>query len=119
MSDRSEGSVRKDRLLFLLGLCRKAGAMKSGEEGCEAAVKSGKAYLVVLSDDASGNTSKKFHDKCAFYQVPILTAPYGKVRLGQAMGLSPRSCIAITEEGLARLINECIKTCTEEVENIG
>ena len=110
---------KKDQVLFLLGLCRKAGAVASGEEGCEAAVKSRKAQLVLLSDDASANTTKKFHDKCSFYHVPIETAPYDKVRLGKAMGQSPRSCLAITNQGLADLISKELKTCTEGVENIG
>ena len=108
-----------DRLLFLLGLCRKAGAVKSGEEGCLAAIRSREAYLVIISEDASSGTSKKFKDKCSFYHVPVETAPYDKVRLGQAMGISPRSCMAITNEGLAELIQKEFKTCTEEVENIG
>lgn len=121
MSNQSQPGkkAKNDRLLFLLGLCRKASAVSSGEELCEAAVKSGKAFLVLVSVDASANTNKKFHDKCAFYHVPIQTAPYGKERLGKAMGTSPRSCMAITNEGLANLINEALKTCIEEVENIG
>ena len=110
---------KKDRLLFLLGLCRKAGAVKSGEEGCLAAIRSREAYLVLLSSDASAGTAKKFHDKCTFYHVPIETAPYDKVRLGEAMGMSPRSCMAVTSQGLAELIQKEFKTCTEEVENIG
>ena len=93
-----------DRMLFLLGLARKAGAVRSGEEGCLAAIRSREAYLVIISEDASDGTSKKFHDK---------------VRLGHAMGVSPRSCMAIINEGLAELIQKEFKTCTEEVENIG
>lgn len=99
--------------LQLLGLCRISSHAESGEEKCEAAVKSGKAFLVILSKDASKNTNKKFHDKCSFYQVPILDAPFDKEQLGRAMGQSQRSCIAITEQGLAKKLQTIIETMGE------
>lgn len=102
-------SEKKDPALQLLGICRISNHAESGEERCEAAIKSGKAFVVILSKDASNNTRKKFHDKCAFYEVPILDAPFDKEAIGRAMGMSQRSCVAITEEGLANKLIQLIK----------
>ena len=37
----------------------------------EKAVKTGEAALVILAEDASENTQKKFRNMCEFYQVPL------------------------------------------------
>ena len=86
---------KKSKALFLLGLCRKAGKSASGEFSCEDAIRKGTAHLVLLSEDASHNTHKKFHNKCTFYSVPIIDTPFSKEALGAAMGQTARSCVAI------------------------
>ena len=55
----------------MIGLATKAGKVASGEFCTEKEVKSGRAYLVIVADDASDNTKKKFQNMCDFYQVPI------------------------------------------------
>ena len=50
---------------FLIGLSMKAGKIAGGEFAAEKAVKQGKAYLLVLAEDASANTEKKFRNMCA------------------------------------------------------
>ena len=37
----------------------------------EKAVKEGKASLVIISSEASGNTRKKFTNMCSYYKVPL------------------------------------------------
>ena len=48
------------KILNLLGLATKAGKIASGEFAAEKAVKSGKAHLVIVSEEASDNTRKMF-----------------------------------------------------------
>ncbi len=109
---------KKSKALFLLGLCRKAGVSSSGEFACEDAVRKGKAHLVLLSEDASHNTHKKFHDKCTFYSVPIIDTPFSKDVLGAAMGQTARSCVAVCEPGLAKGIMEVLqKSSAAEVQS--
>ena len=55
----------------MLGLAQRAGKVASGEFSTEKAVKSKKAFLVVVASDASDNTKKMFSDMCTFYKVPI------------------------------------------------
>ena len=43
----------------------------SREFSTEKSVKSGRGFLVLVADDASQNTKKKFQNMCDFYEVPI------------------------------------------------
>ncbi len=89
----------------LLGLCRRAGFLKSGEFSTEQSVKSGSAKLVLISEDASQNTQKKFRNMCAFYEVPIVL--YGnKEELGACIGTGERSSISIEDQGFANSIQK-------------
>ena len=47
-----------DRVLSMLGLAAKSGNVVSGEFSTEKAVKTGKAFLVIVADDSSDNTKK-------------------------------------------------------------
>ena len=63
--------MSQNKALSMIGLATKAGKVASGEFCTEKEVKSGRAYLVIVADDASDNTKKKFQNMCDFYQVPI------------------------------------------------
>lgn len=85
----------------MLGLAAKAGRVASGEFATEKSVKSGKAWLVIVSGDASDNTKKMFSNMCGFYRVPRYF--YGtKEELGHAIGKAMRSSLAITDENFAK-----------------
>lgn len=90
-----------NRFLSLLGLCQKAGRIKSGEFQTESAIKTFEAFLVIVAEDASDNTKKKFKDSCSFYEVEY--KEYGtKESLGRAIGKDERSSLAICDEGFAK-----------------
>ena len=73
------------RLLSLVGLATRARKVVSGEFSTEKSVKSGKSHLVIVSEEASDNTKKKFTNMCTYYKVPIYL--FGtKDELGHAMG---------------------------------
>ena len=55
----------------LLGLSQRGGHIASGEFMTEREVKSGRAALVILAEDSSENTRKKFCNMCEYYEVPI------------------------------------------------
>lgn len=95
--------MKPDKVLSLLGLSARAGKIASGEFAAETAVKSGKAALVIVAEDASDNTRKLFHDKCSFYEVPVFD--YGtKETLGHAIGKELRASVAVLDAGLANAI---------------
>lgn len=81
----------------------KAGKIASGEFQVEKAVKSGKAFLVIITEDASENTKKKFGNMCEFYRTPIYY--FGKMEeAGAAIGKTFRASLAVTDENLAKAI---------------
>lgn len=87
-------------MLSLIGLATKAGKTVSGEFSTEKAVKSQKAYLVVVAGDASANTCKKFRNMCEFYQVPMVV--FGdREKLGKAMGKEFRASLAVLDAGFS------------------
>ncbi len=95
-----DDNSRKSLLTFL-SLMQKAGKLQSGEFQTETAVKTGKAFCVIVAEDASDNTKKLFNDKCTFYKVPIVV--FGtKEGLGHAIGKEERSSVAIIDEGFAK-----------------
>lgn len=99
------------KIYGLIGICQKAGKLASGELACELAIKNNEAYLVILADDASKNTNKRFNDKCNYRKVPQVV--YGtKESLGSAIGKATRASIAITDKKLAEKIAELIKQNT-------
>ena len=50
----------------LIGLATKAGKTAGGEFLTEREVKSGRAALVIVAEDASENTKKKFQNMCEY-----------------------------------------------------
>lgn len=100
--------MQRDRILSMLGLATKAGRIASGEFSTEKAVKSGSAFLVVVSEEASENTKKKFRNMCSFYQVPMYL--YGsKEMLGNSIGKEFRASLAVLDEGFAKSLEEKLK----------
>ena len=93
--------MNEQRILSLAGLSAKAGKALSGEFQCEEAVRSRKAHLVLIASDSSGNTRKKFVDKCAFYHIPCMILEADKAKLGHAVGKEERACVALMDKGLA------------------
>ena len=89
-----------DRILSLLGLAARGNNLKSGEFSTEKAVKEGKAAVVIIGNDASDNTKKKFTNMWAFYRTPIYFYS-DKERLGKAIGREMRTSVAVTDEGMA------------------
>lgn len=86
-------------LLSFLGLCARAGALKTGESVCEQLAKSGGAYLILVDGDASERSKKAMRDACSFAGIPLIELAGGS--LGQAVGKPGRMAAAVTEKGFA------------------
>ena len=83
----------------MIGLAQKAGKVASGEFSTEKAVKTGKAYTVIVADDSSDNTKKMFTNMCTYYKVPIHFFS-DKVSVGHAIGKE------VLDEGFAKTIEK-------------
>ena len=101
--------LKSSKALSLVSLATKAGKTASGEFCTEKEVKTGMAELVIVAEDASDNTKKKFKNMCNFYEVPIYF--YGdKDTLGHAMGKEFRAMVAVTDAGFAKGIVKHLET---------
>ena len=93
----------RNRVLQMLGIAAKSGNVVSGEFSTEKAIKSGNAYLVIVSEEASQNTRKMFTNMTDFYEVPLRV--FGtKEELGRCIGKQFRASLAITDENLAKAV---------------
>jgi len=95
------------KFLGLIGLAMRAGQVVSGEEGVLAAIKSQKAALVIIAEDASDGTKKKFTDKSNYRDIPFRIA-YEKDVLGHAIGKKTRAVIGILDPNFAKKMLEMI-----------
>ena len=97
--------MKLSKALSLISLATKAGKTASGEFCTEKEIKTGMAVLVIVAEDASENTKKKFQNMCEFYEVPIYF--YGdKDTLGHAMGKEFRASLAVIDHGFANGIKK-------------
>ena len=102
----------KNKFFSMLSLCQRAGRLVSGELPCENAVKSGKAKLLIIAEDASANTKKKF-ENAAFAHKTECVVMGNKIELGQTIGKDMRSSVAITDEGFAQQLKKL--ACPDKV----
>lgn len=95
----------KNKVFSLLGLSNRGRNLVSGELMTEKMVKSNKAFLVIVAEDASDNTKKMFSNMCEFYKVPCYV--FGtKEELGSSLGKEIRASLAVTNQGLADTIKK-------------
>lgn len=105
--------MKPDKILSMAGIAAKAGKTVSGEFSTEKAIKEGKAYLVIVAADASGNTKKHFSDMCIYRCVPYYIYS-DKDTLGKCIGKQFRASLAVIDENLAKaIIEEFMKMETE------
>ena len=95
--------MQNDKVLSMLGIAAKSGNVVSGEFSTEKAVKTGQAYLVIVSAESSENTKKSFFNMTDFYHVPCYC--YGsKEDLGRCIGKEFRASLAVIDENLAKAV---------------
>ncbi|MCM2533423.1 YlxQ family RNA-binding protein [Neobacillus pocheonensis] len=93
--------MKSTQWMSLLGLANRARKIISGEELTVKQIQSGKAKLILLSADASANTTKKITDKCKSYEIPFKMVE-NRHLLGQAIGKEARVVVAVLDDGFAR-----------------
>ena len=94
------------KVLSMLGLSRRAGAVIIGTDLVTKALPSGKVKLVMYACDASANTEKKITDKCKFYSTECIKLSYNGTEIAHAIGKqSLVSVVAITDGSFSRELN--------------
>lgn len=93
----------EDKALGMIGMAQRAGRVAAGEFLVERMIQSGRAVSVIVAEDASDNTKKRFRDKCSFYGIPFAVFAT-KESLGHAIGKEVRAVIALSDEGLSKAV---------------
>lgn len=93
------------KILSYAGLAVKAGKAVSGSAKAEAAIKSEKAHLVLISGNAGKNTLKHFSDMAAFRNIPCIVLDDDGC-LGMAVGKENKKTVCITDAGFAAAIEK-------------
>ena len=100
--------MSENKIYSFIGLARKAGAVAPGESAAINALRNGKAYIVILANDASENTQKRFTNYCNSKSVQLV--PFGlKSSLGETLGKEVFSVMAITDKRFSDRIIELIR----------
>lgn len=102
-----------DKNLSFLGLCRKAGALAAGEVQSENAVRSNRGHLLILAEDASDNTRKKFLSLAERRQVKWAVWR-NKEQLGGVLGSGEKAVLVITDAGMAENMLKRIEAEAEQ-----
>ena len=96
----------EQKVLNLLGLSRRAGELISSEDIVLSAIKKRKVLFVFIASDAGASTSKKFQDKCNFYNIAY-DLSFTKEELNQATGQF-RTIYGVTQKGFAKKFKELL-----------
>ena len=96
------------RMLGMLGLCARAGALVTGEKACIQQIRAGKARAAVLHGAASENAVKAVGQACDTHGVPLVRT--GAFQMGDAIGKPSRMAAVVTEPGLAARVTEIARS---------
>ena len=94
----------QDKVLSLISLSKKAGALACGYDAVCAAIDKSADILVIISNDLSDNTQKKVYNKCNDRDINILIIDRTKDEMGAATGQKALGVMAVTNEKLSQQI---------------
>ena len=89
----------------MLGLAKRANKLISGDLAVKKALSARKVKLLVVAADTAVRTKKELNVIAGLNDIPTIT--WGsKLELGLQTGRSPRSAVALVDEGMARAVLE-------------
>ncbi|GEL75836.1 YlxQ family RNA-binding protein [Tenuibacillus multivorans] len=95
------------KYLNLIGLAYRARKVSLGEDSILQDIRSRKATLVLIANDASGNTRKRLTDKCNSYDIPYRIVG-SRQELSHALGKEDRVAVSVKDEGFAKKLMQLI-----------
>ncbi|MFA6308539.1 MAG: ribosomal L7Ae/L30e/S12e/Gadd45 family protein [Clostridia bacterium] len=98
-----------EKIYTFIGLAQKAGRLFSGEELCERALKKNKVKVLIVTEDASDNTKKKFSDMCSYRSVELRYFGQKEI-LGRYIGKEIRAVVGISDIGFTKKLLELLES---------
>ena len=104
--------MNDDKTMNMIGMATRAGKVGKGAFQSEQDIKTGKAQLVILAQDASDNTKKKFRNMTNYYEVDL--KEIGQcASLGKYCKKEILSVITIDDENFKKAILQTLSTKSE------
>lgn len=104
----------QDKLLRLLGLARKAGALTYGQTAVTTEIKKKHTKLLIFAQDFNLKTKEAILKDCQ--GIAELTVPYSMEDIGYTIGTKPTGVLSVNNENFKKGILEV--SSFEEKENI-
>ena len=101
-----------DRALSFLSICQRAGCISHGEFQCENSISRGKARLLIIAEDASENTVKKFMNLASGRKTEVVRFGTKEI-LGRRIGKDQRSVITVNDRKMGQKLSEYIVSSDE------
>ncbi len=105
--------MNKQKALGYLSLAAKAGKLASGEFQTEESIKRHRAKVIVIAEDASDNTKKKFRTMGETRDISCVSVS-GREELGRITGKGFRAVCALQDENLAKAFLNAVNDEKEE-----
>lgn len=97
-----------NKIYSMLGLCMKAGKIAYGSDMCEENIKNKKAKVLIIANDTSDNTKKKFENISKRENIDLFF--FGDINsISHSIGKNNKAIIAILEDGFANKIKDMLK----------
>lgn len=96
------------KIASLLGLCYRARRLTAGEFACENEIKKGRVKLILIAEDASNNTLKKFTNSASYNKIEFRIVGT-KESLGKAIGKEERAVAVVSDEGFYKKLIELLE----------
>ena len=92
--------TQTDKVLSMLGICRRAGKLEAGFDLVCEKIREKKAYLTLTAQDISDKTFKNLKYEADKQKIPCRRIGADRICLGKACGIKA-GVLAVTDEGMA------------------
>ncbi|MBQ5696277.1 MAG: ribosomal L7Ae/L30e/S12e/Gadd45 family protein [Clostridium sp.] len=89
-----------NKFFNFLGLAKRSGNLIEGYSKCDEQRNRRSFYLVIVSDDASNSTKKKFKNHCIEKKIPLIE-DFSKEELGNPIGREELKVLAVVDKNMA------------------
>ena len=105
--------MNEQKVINLLSMAQRANQIVSGEFAAAKALQEGRAKLLLVAEDASPETKKKYAGLAAKYKVPMYYALTRDV-LGTCLGKDFRAAAVILDNGFGKAVEKWVGTAKEK-----
>ncbi|MCC8195759.1 MAG: ribosomal L7Ae/L30e/S12e/Gadd45 family protein [Ruminococcus sp.] len=88
-------------IMNLLSICRRAGKLTLGMDEVKGTVRSGKAYIVLVTKDLAERSKNEITRICEEYETPLYEIPESMYDVGNALG-KVYGIMSVTDAGFAK-----------------